>query len=366
MKDTKKLLCIISLVTLFLFSIEAKELTDKKNVRIITDSAGQKVTLSSPLSHIAILVHKQNAIVALLGGADCIVATSLSPEEKPWLFEVNPSMYHAVNIYGPGTSGELNIEELAKLHPDVAFMSLNAKKVQSVATLGIPVVQVALGSFDGLKECVTITGEILGKEGQKKAAIYLEYLEKKQKYIGSLIGALSSDEKPSMLHIANFTPLMVDGTNTIVDEWITLAGGINAASTVNGSIKSVSIEEILQWNPDIIIIGGIVSVGSGINLDENVRYRIREEMLRDKKWQQVRAVQNEKVFVNPDGVFSWDRESAEEALQIQWAAKTIHPEKCSAIDVGKETQWFYKTFFGYSLSRSDAQRILDGKPPVKK
>jgi len=37
--------------------------------------------------------------------------------------------------------------------------------------------------------------------------------------------------------------------------------------------------------------------------------------------------------VNPKGVFSWDRYGAEEALQIQWAAKTLYPDLFTNINI---------------------------------
>ena len=59
-------------------------------------------------------------------------------------------------------------------------------------------------------------------------------------------------------------------------------------------------------------------------------------------------MKNNKVIRNPYGTFNWDRYSTEEALQVLWAAKTLHPQKFTDIDMVKETQEFYSTFFGYS------------------
>lgn len=88
-------------------------------------------------------------------------------------------------------------------------------------------------------------------------------------------------------------------------------------------------------------------------------------LLNDPSWQKVNAVKNSKVYFNPDGAFYWDRYSAEEALQIQWAAKIIHPDKFSNIDIVKETRNFYKTFLNYDLSEEEANRIINDDPPIK-
>lgn len=39
-----------------------------------------------------------------------------------------------------------------------------------------------------------------------------------------------------------------------------------------------------------------------------------------------------------------DRYSAEETLQIQWAAKLLNPDKFANLNIAKETKDFYKDF----------------------
>ncbi|OAA84007.1 putative ABC transporter permease protein [Clostridium ljungdahlii] len=65
------------------------------------------------------------------------------------------------------------------------------------------------------------------------------------------------------------------------------------------------------------------------------------------------------IFIG--GTFLWDRYGAEEALQIQLAAKTLHPYKFQNIDIKQEAKNFYKTFFNYNLTDDEVNRILDGK-----
>ena len=73
-----------------------------------------------------------------------------------------------------------------------------------------------------------------------------------------------------------------------------------------------------------------------------------------------------KVYVNPAGVFSWDRYGAEGALQILWAAKTLHPELFKDVDIAAETKKFYKEFLHYDLSDKEVGYILNGLDPEGK
>ena len=51
---------------------------------------------------------------------------------------------------------------------------------------------------------------------------------------------------------------------------------------------------------------------------------------------------NNRIYANPTGTFPWDRYSAEEALQILWAAQLFHPEQFKDLNMVEKTQAFYK------------------------
>ena len=57
--------------------------------------------------------------------------------------------------------------------------------------------------------------------------------------------------------------------------------------------------------------------------------------------------------------------SAEEALQVLWAAQVFHPDLFKDLDMVEKTQAFYKKYYNYDLSKENAQQILQGLPPLK-
>ena len=141
----------------------------------------------------------------------------------------------------------------------------------------------------------------------------------------------------------------------MIGEWIRLAGGRSVlAGTGNKAV--VSLEEIIKADPEIIIVGSGRSSGKkGI-----------DAIKKNPAWQSIRAVKNGRLYANPSGTFPWDRYSTEEALQILWAAKLFHPEQFKDLDMVSKTQAFYKKYYNYNLSRTNAERMLAGLPPVGK
>jgi iron complex transport system substrate-binding protein len=161
---------------------------------------------------------------------------------------------------------------------------------------------------------------------------------------------LPDTRRPKVLHTASAGILTVDGRHSLIDDWIEVAGGVNAAD-VEGLGRPVTMEQVAAWDPDVIIVG---TAPNGRN---------RQAILDDPRWRDIKAVKNGRVFVNPSGAYLWDRHSAEAALQVLWAAKTLHPELFGGIDMEKETKAFYAKYFHHALTDSEYRSIIDATPP---
>ena len=119
-------------------------------------------------------------------------------------------------------------------------------------------------------------------------------------------------------------------------------------------MKTITAEEIIASNPQIIIVGG--------DHNEDAVEKIKSSPI----YSGTDAVKNGRVYGNPRGVFNWDRYGADTVLQILWAAKTIQPELFADIDVKAETKAFYKKFMNYELSDAEFGYILKGLNPEGK
>lgn len=323
--------------------------------RVVVDMTGKQVALPPNINRIADAWPAHHDMLCMLGAGEKIVAT-IDFAKRPWIMKINPQIKQATTVFD---MTNVNIEALLKTKPDIVFMTtMTEKNAAQVAGLGIPTVQMYFYDFATLKECVRMTGTILGGESIPKAEKYIAYLDEKLGLITGATAAIPRVERPKVLHITTLVPLAVDGRDTIMNEWIEVAGGINAAD-VSGNSQQVSMEKIIKWNPDIIIFGNAAGVANKSGEKTSI-----EDILRDERWRQVDAVKKGKIYINPEGVFLWDRYGIEEALQIQWAAKLLHPDKFTDLDMVKETRYFYNTFYQYDLSEAQARDILAGKAPL--
>lgn len=344
----------VLLLSLALAGCGSEQTAGDQGKASVRDSAGAAVEIPAKIDSVADAWPAHNEVLVMLGAGEKIKATVNTKSSQPWLYKVNPALNDASVVFTPN---DVNIEQLMQTKPDIIFVSANKAITAKLQDTGIPVVQVSFVDFAGLKECFRTTGAILGSAYKQKAEDYIAYLDGKLAEIKAVTDQIPQKQRPKVLHINALAPLLVDGTNTIIDNWIQVAGGTNAAADVEGNMKSVTMEQVMAWDPDIII------VSSNALPKEQSGARSINVITADAAWQGIKAVKNKKVYVNPEGAFLWDRYGAEEALQIQWAAKILYPEQFQAIDIVKETQFFYKTFMNYDLSEQEAARIVAGEAP---
>ena len=328
--------------TLLAFSAQAK---------VVTDVDGNQVNIPDRVERVADLWHANNQIVLLLGGADKLVATTTAIAANPWFAEVYPNIKKVPVL----TNGEtIQVEELLSQKPDAVLLSKKSM-LNEVNQAGLKGVRVSFQDFDGLKKTVRITAEVLGDKAPAVAESYIKELEDNIQFVESRIKDVKEKQRPTVLHIINGSDLLkIDGGKSMIGEWIRMAGGKSVLPD-EANMVTVTMESIVQANPDVIIIG------SSGNKSQAAIEKIKE----DPSWQSISAVKNNRIYANPTGTFPWDRYSAEEALQILWAAQLFHPERFADVDMIAKTQDFYQKYYNYNLSKENAQQILKGLPPLK-
>ncbi|ANK62063.1 ABC transporter substrate-binding protein [Loigolactobacillus backii] len=344
----KKIGLIASLLGAFmLFSGTTTTASQAAATRQVTDLTGKKVTIPKKINRVADLWHANNQVVLLLGGQHKLVATTDTIKQMPWFVKVYPQIS---KVTSPFSGDDLQTEELLKVKPDVVLTS-DPKQAEAATKAGIPSVNVMYQNFAGLKKSVKTTATVLGGSAPKVANTYVKQLDSNISYVKK--HQKKNATKQKVLHIVNPTDLLkVDGTGTIVNEWIKLSGGQNAIKT-KGNMIQVTAEQIVKANPDVIIVGSTSSKEA------------LAALRKDSRFADLKAVKAGRVYGNPQGTFPWDRYSAEESLQVLWAAKKLNPSQFKQLNMTKKTQQFYQQYYNYDLSKADANRILAGEKPAK-
>jgi iron complex transport system substrate-binding protein len=341
----------LAIVAVVLLSGAAVCTSRAAETRQVIDAAGRTITLPAHVTRVADPWHANNALVVMLGGAGTLVATTVQAQRQPWLRRLYPHIEQVPAAFD--ASGGVNMETLIGARPDVVLTAYDGtlpKWLPAVEAQHIPVVLMPNTSLAALEETARITGRVLGPAAEAIATDYVRYFDANIHRVMAVTSMIPAAQRPTLLHTGSGGILTVDGRHTVVDDWITVAGGVNAAQ-VEGNVRPVTMEQVAAWDPDIIIVGSAPNPQN------------RQAILDDPRWHDIKAVRHRQVYANPSGAYLWDRHSAEAALQVLWAAKTLYPRAFADVDIRRETAAFYARFFHRTLTAPELDSLLNATPP---
>ena len=343
----KKIFSSMFILFLFLFA--------NINAKTVTDLTGKKVTIKDNPTRIAIVPIPWASLTYLVDG-DSSKIIGMNPSSKEAydisiLKELAPNM-KKVNTAFVDSDFNINYEELALLKPDIVIVwDFQNDAIEKLAKLKIPAVAIKYGTLENVQEGIKLLGDILNR--QEKAQKLINYHKDTNKYLASKTKKLENIKRKKILYLIN-PQLTVSSGNSVTNIMIDMAGGENVAKdiTTGGSWSKVTMEQIIKWNPDIIILS---------NFDKILPEDIYNNKFEGQDWSKISAVKNKKVFKAPIGIYRWDAPSAETPLMIKWIAKVAAPEIFNDYDIRKDIKDFYLEFFNYKLSDEQLNFILNSK-----
>lgn len=251
----------------------------------LTDGLGNAVTLAGPAQRIVTLAPSNTEILFALGaGGQMAGRDELSDF---------PEAAQAVASIG-STYGQLNTEAIVALKPDLILAAeVNSpEQMQSLRDLGLTVFWLANPTdFDGLFNNLRIVGRLTGRDAEADA-LAAQLSGRVQEVSAKIQGAGARPKVFYELDATDPTKPYTVGRGTFMDTLIQLAGGQNIAAGLEGAYPQISAEELLQQNPDIIILG---DAAYGVTAD-SVKAR--------PGWEAIAAVQHNRIVAFDDNLAS--------------------------------------------------------------
>jgi iron complex transport system substrate-binding protein len=303
--------------------------------------AGNSVVVPTYAQRIAFPWANQYEIMMMAGVTDRIVAIHPNVKLFPWLQKYTPDIE---NFCSPFSGIDVNIEELLTVKPDLVFVLENFTGViEKCKAAGLTYVILSKPkTISDIRQDALFVGEVLGGTAGERIQQYEAYVDEKLKSINATLSGLSDDQKPSVLSVITDNALRVPGTGTIMEEWISVAGGKNVAQGFSG-YQIANEEQILEWDPDVIMPPS---------------NQTTDIFMTDAKFKDLSAVKNNKIYSNPHGFYDWQYTAPSIALQIQWAAQKLHPDLFPDLDIKQEVKYYHQTFLGCTLTDEDVEAIL--------
>lgn len=315
---------------------------------VFTDSTGRKVEVpknitriapSGPLAQIVLFAIAPEMFVGL--------ASEWSPVAEQYLDTKYYNLPVVGQFYG---QGELNLEEIAKIDPQIIIdigesKSSIVEDMDSIQEqLGIPTIHIE-ASTSTMGEAYRMLGELLGKKDE--AEVLAKYCDDVYKNTQDIISKVGEDGKANLVYSVGEDGLNVLAKGSFHAEIIDMVS--NNIAVVNdisskGSGNPVDMEQLILWDPDIIIFA---PDGAYSNVVGN------------ETWQQLKAIKNDKFYEVPMGPYNWigSPPSVNRYMGMIWITQLLYPEQAQ-YDLFEETSKYYELFYHCELTKEQYETLV--------
>ncbi len=225
----------------------------------IVDADGRSVRLSIPVHRVVSLVPSATLTLGAIGARDALVART-DFDTASWSAEL-PSV---------GGGIDPSVEAIVAVHPDLVIRFGGPQDVRTPSRLddlGIPHIAIRPDGIDDVLETVHMLGHITGHDA---AADSLTRAIRAT--LDSVREAASGEPPVRVVYVLGGTPPWVAGPGTYLDELIRLSGGVNVFSDLGALYTSVSPEEFVARDIDVVLL----AAGAAFDRDLAHGARIRE------------------------------------------------------------------------------------------
>jgi iron complex transport system substrate-binding protein len=247
-----------------------------------------------------------------------------------------------------GRGNTANLEVVLALKPDLifdvgstarTFVSL-AERVQEQTGISYALLD---GRFAAIAQSYRTLGALVGRRDDAEA--FASYTETTLKTIGDRIADIPPEKRPRVYYARGPRGLETGLAGSINVETIELLAR-NVAG-VRGGLAVVSIEQVLVWNPDIIV-----------TIDRDFAANVKHE----PGWFGVAAAQTGRVHLAPKLPFGWVDfpPSVNRLIGLWWLAKILYPNRFPE-DLRALTRDFYRRFYHVKLSDAQIDHVLAGR-----
>lgn len=312
----------------------------------LVDMIGRSVDVPTTINKVAGLSHSTTVIIYMLA-PDTLLgwdSTRVYTQNK-----YMDSKYSSLPYLGGGKK-DANYENYIKVAPDLVFIG-HGGELADINTFQQKLGSIALVDVEGDNNLSTITqsiefiGKVLKKE--EKANKLIEFYNNYSAIVDERVKNIPDASKKRVYYTNDANGLKSFSEGSQHTELIEKCGGKNVVEVpISKGTSGISIEQILEWNPDIIIAS-----------DPNFYNNVYSNPL----WKDVKAVKNKEVYLIPQSPFSWfdNPPGVNNIIGIPWTAKVLYPDKFQDIDMNQVTNYFYSEFYHYNLSDNEISEILN-------
>lgn len=328
----------------------------RAETRTVVDHADITVEIPAKIDRIVIasLLPLPSVYCLYAGSAEKLVgipASSMAAAQNSFLIRAYPEIANADTSFAKG--GQVNIEQLMSLKPDVVFYNARSSAERELfQSAGIPAVgfstsRAGFNTIETYAQWIELLSQVIGETNRSKELI--EFGRKMEADVKARVANIPESEKPKamILYAYDNGEITTYGQRMFPQYWISTAGGINAAEELTGLVQ-LNMEQIYAWNPDIVIL---------TNFNTKLPEDFDDGFVDGDDWRSVSAVQKKQVYKFPLGMYRWCPPSSDSPLSLAFLATKIQPELFKDFDLDAIISKYYHDYYNIDLTAEDLQKM---------
>ncbi|MDA3832783.1 MAG: ABC transporter substrate-binding protein [Spirochaetales bacterium] len=325
----------------------AAEAGKKESIRI-QDATGRFVEVRLPVKKLVVLTSDALEIIRALKAEDLVVGINTGIAKEPLFW---PGLKNKPTV---GSWRGPNYELIVELNPDIVIgyaRHPGQDMEKKLVPLGITVIRLDFYKMHSMVKEIEILGRILGKE-QEARQLICWYQEK-----------LNLIERESMplrnrpdVYVESYSKYHTAGPGSGGHEMCVLAGGNNIASNFSIPYPEITPEWVLAKNPHIVVKAAALSNCFAM-IDPDPLKSVRDEIMARPAWDNIRAVQDGKVYVMTSDIWTGPRA----IIGICYMAKWFHPEVFKYLDPEKLHREYLEKFQGIKYQGVYVYPVVSGQ-----
>jgi iron complex transport system substrate-binding protein len=245
-----------------------------------------------------------------------------------------------------------NYETFIAMQPDLVFecqqqfIEERQEKMGSIPVVGIDIWD---STLDDYIPCIDFAADVIGAQDQAEKLV--KYFQDARQYAEGIASQIPESERVKVYYAEGKDGLSTDPRNSSHTELVDSFGGINVAEVPlkpGYGMAEVSLETIMTWDPDIIIIG------------RGAQASLFNYITTDPIWGELRAVKEKRVYIRPENPISWfdGPPCTNQIVGIYWTIQKMYPEQTKGLDIRAKIREFYSEFYEYELSEQEITQLL--------
>lgn len=314
----------------------------------ITDMGGDTVTLPETIERVVSTSDPCTDMLVAFGQGDKLIGAYFRALDNPWFKEFCSDFDNIFSF----DSYEPEAEALIEMNTDIIFVPSRERAV-ALREKGICALTIRYYNPDEVVEAAEMLGQIFGGTARVKSDAWINNFSAVREDMSNRLSGIAESDRPVAYEIladkgrGPFRTYYGDN-----QAWLSYAGGILATKDyADATSQAMPTEEaILATNPDIIFIGGTYATKEYVDLLDN------------EMWENIAAVENGNIFVEPTGATAWNTCSTNYPLLIYYCFSCMYPDKVD-FDLKEMAHDFYLEYFEIDFSDEQLDLMFSSKAP---